>query len=45
LRERHGQQEREQHLHAGKHHAQLLQELLEVSVEMLIRGLLHECEP
>ena len=38
-RERDGEQEREEHLHAGKHDPQLLQELVEVAVEALLLGL------
>ena len=40
-REGHCEQEREQHLHAGEHHTQLLQELVEVPVQAILRRLPH----
>ena len=39
LRERHGQQEREEHLHARQRHTQLVQELDQLSVVPLLRAL------
>jgi len=40
VRERDGEQEREQHLHAGEHDAELVEELDQLAVEIVLVALL-----